>query len=198
MTCFHNPVGRVAGRLRAAEGSALLEFAITLPLLVVFIVGIYDFSGAFNQKQKIEHAAQMGAILAGAQPTSDIVSTTGDPKSLQPVVMTIFNSLAGSGVLPNAGLSCTPPPPTPTRPVPPAPPGLTWTYTISGCPDDLIITINRGWVSASGPPAAIGTTVQVTYPYHWQFNSAIQLLLPQANYAATTQLSESATVHNQL
>jgi hypothetical protein len=198
MPCFHNPVGYTASRLRATKGSALLEFAITLPLLVVFIVGIYDFSGAFNQKQKMEHAAQVGAILAGAQPTSDIVSTAGDPESLHPVVITIFNSLAGSGVLPNAGLSCTPPPPTPTQPAPPAPPGLTWTYTISGCPDDLIITINRGWASGSGPPAAVGTTVQVTYPYHWRFNSAIQLLFPNPNYAATTQLSESATVHNQM
>ena len=36
--------------LRGAQGAALLEFAISLPLLVVFVVGIYDFSGAFNQK----------------------------------------------------------------------------------------------------------------------------------------------------
>ncbi len=60
--------------LEDARGSALLEFAITLPLLVVFVVGIYDFSGAFNQKQKIEQAAQEGAIIAGAQPMSDIAS----------------------------------------------------------------------------------------------------------------------------
>ncbi len=43
-----------AGLLKGAQGSAILEFAIVLPLLVVFVVGIYDFSGAFNQKQKIE------------------------------------------------------------------------------------------------------------------------------------------------
>ena len=43
---------------RDEQGAALLEFAISLPLLVVFIVGIFDFSGAFNQKQKIEQAAQ--------------------------------------------------------------------------------------------------------------------------------------------
>jgi len=52
---------------KRSEGSALLEFAIVLPLLVVFIVGIYDFSGAFNEKQKIGHAAQEGAVAAGAQ-----------------------------------------------------------------------------------------------------------------------------------
>ena len=30
---------------RDEQGAALLEFAISLPLLVVFIVGIFDFSG---------------------------------------------------------------------------------------------------------------------------------------------------------
>src|SRR5580693_2717499 len=71
--------------LREERGSAILEFAITLPLLMVFVVGIYDFSGAFNQKQKIAQAAQEGAILAGAQPMSDIQPTTTNPTSLLPV-----------------------------------------------------------------------------------------------------------------
>jgi len=180
------------------RGSALLEFAIVLPLLVVFVVGIFDFSGAFNQKQKIEQAAQEGAIVAGAQPMSDIQSSNANPDSLQPVVVAIFGSLAGSGVLPNANQgACKMPPPAPT---PPLPPGLAWTYTISGCSpgDNLAITINRGWVSAPGPPMLVGTIVTVTYPYHWRFNSAIQLLFPGASYAAMTQLSESATVHNQM
>src|ERR1700686_2851465 len=118
-----------ASLLREAEAAALLEFAIVLPLLVVFVVGIFDFSGAFNQKQKIQQAAQEGAIIAGAQPMSDIASGNGNPDSLQPVVIAVFNSLAGSGVLPNAGQSCTPPP---TVPKPPTPPGLAWVYTISG------------------------------------------------------------------
>jgi len=189
--------------LRDVQGAALLEFAITLPLLVVFVVGIFDFSGAFNQKQKIEQAAQEGAIIAGAQPMSDIAPGTGDPDSLHPVVIAVFNSLAGSGVLPSAGLSCTPPPPVPKRPTPP---GLAWIYTISGCSsftaDNLVITINRGWVCpapcASGPPLAVGTMVTVAYPYHWRFNSVIQLLFPKAAYAATTNLTENAAVQNQM
>jgi hypothetical protein len=40
--------------------------------------------------------------------------------------------------------------------------------------------------------------VTIVYPYHWQFNSVIQLLIPGANYAAITQLTESATVQNQM
>jgi Tfp pilus assembly protein PilV len=196
----------LADLLRETQGSSLLEFAITLPLLVVFVVGIYDFSGAFNQKQKIAQAAQEGAIIAGAQPMGDIQSTSASPASLLPVVTAVFNSLSAGGLL-QGGATCTPPgavtPPT-------APPSLTWTYTIAGCSpgytsDQLIITINRGCVCgscglgacASGPPYAVGTIVTVQFPYHWRFNSVIQLLLPGANYAAITQLVESATVHNQ-
>jgi Flp pilus assembly protein TadG len=177
--------------LREVQGAALLEFAITLPLLVVFVVGIFDFSGAFNQKQKIEQAAQEGAIIAGAQPMSDIASGKADPESLHPVVTAVFNSLAASGVLPT-GTTC-------------APPGththsnLKWTYKISGCPDDLTITIDRGWVSASSSPAAVGTMVTVIYPYRWRFNSVIQLLFPgPSGYAATTNVTGSAKVHNQM
>ena len=172
------------------QGSALVEFAVTLPLLVVFVVGIYDFSGAFNQKQKIAQAAQEGAIIAGAQPMSDIANGNPNPDSLQPVVTAVFNSLVGSGVLPNG--TCNPPGATP------GPTPLAWTYTISGCPDSLVIVINRGWASTVGPPVAVGTSVTVTYPYHFRFNSVIQLLVPGATYAATTQLTEIATVHNEM
>jgi Flp pilus assembly protein TadG len=191
------------GALWDERGSAVLEFAIALPLLVVFVVGIFDFSGAFNQKQKVAQAAQEGAIVAGAQPTGDIATnssaTPTNPASLQPVVTAIFNSLAGSGVLTSANKgSCGPPPFSASSQT-----GLAWTYTISGCSggfpgDNLTIVINRGTVFAAGSVVAIGTTVQVTYPYHWRFNNVIQLLIPGANYAATTQITEIASVHNQL
>jgi Flp pilus assembly protein TadG len=173
------------------RGSALLEFAIVLPLLVVFVVGIYDFSGAFNQKQKIEQAAQEGAIVAGAQPMSDIAPAPGtDPDSLHPVVTAVLNSLVGSGVL--ASGACTPPG------TASGPTGLAWQYTVSGCPDQLVVTINRGTVVTSISPAVVGVTVTVAYPYHWRFNRVIQLLIPGASYAAVTQVTESATVHNQM
>jgi Flp pilus assembly protein TadG len=197
---------RVLGLLRDQQGAALLEFSIALPLLVVFVVGIYDFSGAFDQKQKIAQAAQEGAIIAGAQPMGDIQSSNGNPPSLQPVVSAVFNSLATSGVLPN-GTTCTAPG-TVTQP------GtlLTWAYTISNCnttypSDNLVITVNRGCVCGgscdpacpSGPPVSVSTIVTVQYPYHWRFGSAIQLLFPGPNgYSAPTLITESSTVHNQI
>ncbi len=194
-------IGAPSSLVKDERGSALVEFAITLPLLVVFVVGIYDFSGAFNQKQKIEQAAQEGAILAGAQPMNDIQAVNPSPDSLQPVVTAVFNSLAGSGVLNNAGLATCVPPGVPTPAGPSLP--LAWTYTIQGCAraygtDNLIITISRGLVSTITSPATVGSMVTVSYPYHWRFNSVIQLLFPGANYAAATQVSESATAHNQM
>jgi hypothetical protein len=185
------------------RGSALLEFAVALPLLVVFIVGIYDFSGAFNQKQKLEHAAQEGAIVAGAQPMNDIDPTTltpPGPDSLQPVVNVIFNTLAAQNVLPLANQApCTPSAAAVSES------GLQWTYTITGCSgnstDRLTISIDRGAVEnvVTLPPTTIvSTQVVVSYPYHWRFNSVIQLLVPGASYAAVTIVSETATVHNQM
>lgn len=184
--------------LRGIEGSALLEFAIALPLLVVFVVGIFDFSGAFNQKQKIEQAAQEGAIVAGAQPMSDIDSTTSNPPSLLPVATAVFNSLLGSKVIQNGACSG----PAATGPSP----GLTWNYTwecsgVTSTTDELVIKINRGWsVAVPGQTDlyALGTQVTVTYPYHWRFNSVIQLLVPGASYQPQTSLTEAATVHNQM
>jgi Flp pilus assembly protein TadG len=193
-----HPCCRALKFLRETEGSAILEFALTIPLLVVFVVGIYDFSGAFNQKQKIEQAAQLGANVAGAQQTSDIYASNPSPASLLPAVTAVFTSLTGSNVVPNS--TCTPP----GTVVPPAT-GLTWTYTITGCNgayplDNLVITVNRGWSTTGSTtvPSIVGTIVTVTYPYHWRFNSVIQLLIPGALYQATTQLTESAAVHNQM
>jgi len=182
-------------RLKSTEGSALLEFAIVLPLLVVFIVGIYDFSGAYNQKQKIEHAALAGVAVAAGQPTGDRDPSNSNPDSMQPVVSVIFNSLAADGVLPQANQgNCRANAAAATNSQ------LRWTYTISDCAapltDPLTMVIDRGVVVAGSPSMAF-TSVTVSFRYHWRFNSVIQLLMPGASYAATTDLRETATVHNQ-
>ncbi len=174
--------------LNDEQGAALLEFAISLPLLVVFIVGIFDFSGAFNQKQKVEQAAQEAAIIAGGQPTSDIATSNSDPASLHSAVNAVYNSLVGSGVLSAANCA---PPFTPSGGA-----NLTWTYTLA-CPDTLSVAINRGAIFTATSPTVVCTTVTVTYPYHWRFNSVIQLLFSGPSHLPAT-ITESATVHNQM
>jgi hypothetical protein len=67
--------------------------------------------------------------------------------------------------------------------------------------NNLWIVINRGWVPAvsAGSTAAVpvGSSVIVAYDYHWRFNSAIQLLFPDAGYKPKTCISETSTVLNQ-
>ena len=54
---------------RAAQ---IAEFALSLPLLVVFVVGIFDFSGALSLKAKLTNAAREAARAAAADPANDL------------------------------------------------------------------------------------------------------------------------------
>src|SRR5260370_7273273 len=60
----------------SARGAQILELAVALPLLVVFVVGIYDFSRAFNTKEKLNFAARDGARFGSTQPTNDLSQST--------------------------------------------------------------------------------------------------------------------------
>jgi hypothetical protein len=114
-------------------------------------------------------------------------------------VTVIFNSLTANGILPQANQGTCKPGSAAVSQI--GAPSLKWKYAISGCPDELDITINRGWaqaVTGLTSTSVAGTQVTVTYPYHWHFNSAIQLLVPGATYSATTSLTETASVHNQM
>ena len=66
-------------RLQSTEAAALIEFAVALPLLVVLVVGIFDFGGAFNLKQELNNAAREGARFGASQPTNDL-SNSGTPR----------------------------------------------------------------------------------------------------------------------
>ena len=54
---------RAAGSRLARQdwGAQMVEFAVALPLLVLFVVGIFDFSGAFTLKQKLTNVARDAA-----------------------------------------------------------------------------------------------------------------------------------------
>ena len=40
------------------EGAEILEFAVSLPLLLVVAVGVFDFGSAFTVKQKVGNIAR--------------------------------------------------------------------------------------------------------------------------------------------
>ena len=55
---------RICRRLSGERGTALLETAMTLPLLLLVSVGIFEFGRAFQTWQVLTNAAREGARLA--------------------------------------------------------------------------------------------------------------------------------------
>lgn len=61
-----------AGRRRERErGASLVEFALIVPLLTLFLFGIVQFGIAYDMKQSINSAAREGA-RTGAIPVNDL------------------------------------------------------------------------------------------------------------------------------
>ena len=178
-------------RLQCTEAAALIEFAVALPLLVVLVVGIFDFGGAFNLKQELNNAVREGAGFGASQPTNDLLNS-GTPPSVDAVRYLVASYLQAMRVN-DCGLSTMSPPPSQSAP-------MTWTYTTTGnCSSALVLTIQRPCLGA-GCPSAMGayipnTYVKISYPYQWHFNNVIQLLVPGANYTLTN-IASDATAAN--
>jgi Flp pilus assembly protein TadG len=163
-------------------GAQLVEFAVTLPLLVVFVVGIFDFSSAFTLKQKLTNVARDAARAAAADPANDLqsLSPTAAPMSVKDAFQ-VVNSYLLANNIGDCGIALNN-----------SPSGLTWTSTasINGC--SLTLIINRGYYfpatgaalpsvnctsqSSGGQTAIIGTCVSIQYAYPWRFGRVASLL----------------------
>src|SRR5262249_1627183 len=134
------PLLRAVRCVKGTEGAEILEFAVSLPLLVVVVVGIFDFGSAFNVKQKIGNAARQGARIASNQSMRDLSSNAGGctaPGSICLVRDAVANVLTASR-LNDCGLAGA----SATRPA-----ALTWKFATRGtCPGDLIVLIQRSCV----------------------------------------------------
>jgi Flp pilus assembly protein TadG len=174
-------------RLRQAvsgtEGSMLLEFALSLPFLLVFVVGVVQFGGAFNLKQKEANAAREGARVMVSNPVADINCLTLDC-SAQAAAQAVANYMTQNSV----DSSC-------IDPTTPTSTGTeSWTYT---CASGISLTINHQYyyTTSVGNPET-GTQVIVTYPYSWFFNNVITLLVPGSNIALPNSLTETSVMQN--
>ena len=175
----------------STEASQIVEFAITLPLLLVFIVGIFDFGEAFNVKQKLNNAAREGAQFGSSLPTHDL-STTGTPPSVS-ALRDLVDAYLQAAKMNECGLSAQSAIATTS---------LTWVYSASGngCPGTLTLAIQRGYPV----PTTIGLTtinvmctrIDISYPYQWHFNSVIQFLVPGASYSGVTLIATDAVAPN--
>ncbi len=186
---------------RGDRGAQLVEFAVTLPLMMVFVVGIFDFSGAFTLKQKLTNIARDAARAAAAEPASDLGNTL--PVSVSDTFLAVKNYLATNNIN-DCGITATG-----------SPTGLTWTFTANGngcASSGLILTINRGYyfpqtgatlpsvgctsqAPGGGQTAVIGTCVSIQYPYPWRFGRVANLL--GSAVALPTEISATAVAMNE-
>jgi Flp pilus assembly protein TadG len=190
---FSSRVGRLAGA--ESEGSQIVEFAVALPLLLVLVVGIFDFGNAYNLKQRITNVAREAARMGSSQPTNDLSNPS--PASVVAIRDMVATSLQSSRVN-NCGLGSA---------AAVAAGGSTpwkWTFTSScGSAGNLVLTVDRGYaftstvVIAGTPVKILGTNVSIQYPFHWQFNRVITLLVPTAIYPGTTQIIVGSVMTNQ-
>jgi Flp pilus assembly protein TadG len=178
--------------LRGTEAIALVEFAVTLPLLIVLVVGVYDFGGAFNLRQKLDNITREAARFGSSLPTNDL-NSAGTPPSVT-AIRDLVDSYLVAAKIKDCGLASSSA----------AASSLAWTYTAaSGCPGTLTLTIDRGngsfqatGTGASQPINVISTHITISYPYAWQFNRVIGILVPGATYG-NTLITTDAVLTNQ-
>jgi TadE-like protein len=174
------------------HASQIVEFAVSLPLLVLFVVGIFDFTGAITLKQKLTNAAREGARVAASDPASDLGNSL--PVSVSDAWQVVYNYL-GSEKINDCGLKSGGPPL--------ASGGLVWTATGTGCPGvgngNLVLRIERGCVTpeAGSSPLVytVNTCVTIVYPYSWKFNG-ISGLFP-GKFTGPTSITTTAVAFNE-
>ena len=171
---------------RDERASQLVEFAVALPLLIVFVVGIFDFSNAFTLKQKLTNITRDAARTAASEPTVDLANPSAAfPVSVHDAFYIIDNYLKANNiddcgvVLKGAPIAT-----------------LTWQFQVASGSNSacgITITINRGYYfvlqqptlapTASCTPGptqgltqVVGTCVSIQYSYPWRFGQVVGLI----------------------
>lgn len=192
-------VRRFLALLETANGAAIAEFAVALPLLIVLVVGIFDFGGAFNLKQELNNAVRQGARFGAAQPTNDLCTACAVPPSVD-AIRSLVDSYLNAAKIKDCGLNAALPGT-----------GPPWSYTAAtGCGGTLTLTIARDASAGVASPTcrltmsnyggstvyAPCTQVSIQYPYQWRFDNVIQLISPGSHLLLST-IQTNATAANQ-
>jgi hypothetical protein len=87
-------------RLKKSDGGALIEFAIILPLLLLLVLGVFEYGRAIHTKNIITHMSREGANLAARtqkdpQEIMSALSTTADPLDIGSNGMIFITEVVG-------------------------------------------------------------------------------------------------------
>ena len=194
---------RIRRLWRNDQAAQIVEFAISLPVLLLFVIGIFDFSSAFTLKQKLTNVARDAARAAAADPSNDLASPSFPlPASVTDAFQIVDSYLVANKIndcgIANTGNSA-----------------LTWTFTgtANGCPPaGITLTINRGYVFVAGGgaplPAAtcaqptkgagalvVATCVGIQYAYPWTFSRVTSVFFGTTTLPST--LTATAVAMNE-
>ena len=167
-------------------GSQILEFAMVLPLFLVFALAAFDFGQVFALRDKLDNSAREGARQASQQTLFTEVYNGPPSANTTAVAQSVYDYLVEAKVVQACSLS-----------------GgknsgaFSWTFTVKKCPDDLTITVERNLlVSLNGGDVSM-SRVTVSYPAHFLFfHNVIGLLAPGATYSSTFILTPQAVMQN--
>jgi Flp pilus assembly protein TadG len=171
---------------RNRRGSQIVEFAMVLPIFLVFTIAAFDFGHVFALRDKLDNSAREGARMAAAQSLNGEVSGSPPSANTTAVAEGVFNYLREAKVVQgctlNSGASSG---------------TFTWTFSANNCPDNLSVTVERDYLVPVGATTVSMSRVTVSYPARFLFfHRVIGLLAPGASYPSTFVLTPQAIMQN--
>jgi Flp pilus assembly protein TadG len=210
-----NRLAEFVCRLRDERAAQIVEFAVALPLLMVFVVGIFDFSSAYTLKQKMTNIARDAARIGAADPANDLLAPS--TSALLPAsVIDAYEAISGyltSNQINQCGM---------TMNSNTGGSGRSWamwtfTGTGNGCPGSgITVVINRAYYfpastsgeqpavstcqqsqSAGAQTSLVATCVSIQYAYQWQFGRVSGLLGSNIVLPPTSNITAVAVAMNE-
>jgi len=171
---------------RGQEGSQIVEFAMVLPLFLVFALAAFDFGQVFALRDKLDNSAREGARQASQQTLFTETSNGPPSANTTAVAQSVFDYLLQAKVVQGCSLN-----------------GgknsgaFAWTFTAKKCADDLTISVERNVLVAMNGGEVSMSRVTVSYPAHFLFfHKVAGLLAPRATYSSTFVLTPQAVMLN--
>ena len=140
-----------------ARGVELLEFALILPILLLLIIGVWDFGSALLLRDRMTNAAREGARVAVSIPLNEANCAGPVPCAIVTAAGAVQKYMNSAG----NDLSCiTPDQPSAFDPAVPA-------MAVYTCPNGTSLQINRGVMVNSSNGQIPSTQVILTCPLRW-------------------------------
>jgi len=184
---------KFARRVRETEAAELLEFALALPLILAMVVGLLDFSHAYNLKQKLANAVREGARIGGSETIVD--TSQSSPDSVKAIKDDVTTYLLDAGI--NTSFIGT------TLSWTPTPTSLGTYYTTKGGVNYGLKIERNVLITYTDPNTSkvvtmYATRVTLYYPYDWTFgfNQIIKLLVPSATFTNPIRIETDAMMVN--